>query len=312
MKIAILGAGATGCNVGGHLKIAGEQVYLIDPFQAHMDAIKNNGLVWHESDGTIHEPIFFDGATDDAKSVGVCDVVIVQTKCPFTKSAIEGHRELFDEHTMVLTLQNGMGPTDILQEYFSKDSIAYGILYSGGQILKPGHTLMLHTECNILFRRMAGGKNEICESLEAAFNRSDFPVKYDEEIDKIIWTKLGVNCMCNMLCGITRLDIKALYDIDDGYELAGEIAQEVAAVANAKGIKIKAEDIMSNRDFVRQSPYTAYPSGAQDMMHKKQTEVDFMNGAVARIGSELGVHVPVNDTIAKLARILQVSYDKQF
>ena len=52
MKIAILGAGATGCNVGGHLKLAGEQVYLLDPYKAHMDAITEKGLVWHEGDNS--------------------------------------------------------------------------------------------------------------------------------------------------------------------------------------------------------------------------------------------------------------------
>lgn len=52
MKIAILGAGATGCNVGGHLKLAGEQVCLLDPYKAHMDAITEKGLVWHEGDNS--------------------------------------------------------------------------------------------------------------------------------------------------------------------------------------------------------------------------------------------------------------------
>ncbi len=312
MKIAILGAGATGCNVGGHLKIAGEEVYLLDPFKAHMDAIREKGLVWHETNGKIHEPIFFDGASDDAAAVGVCDVVIIQTKCQYSASAIEGHRELFDDHTMILTLQNGMGPVEILEKYFKPAQIGYGILYSGGQILEPGHTLMLHTDRNILFRHLEGGKTEVFEKLEDAFNRSDFPVEYCEEIDKIIWTKLGVNCMCNMPCGITRIGIRELYTHADGYELVGEIAKEVAAVANAKGVDITADQILENRDFVCKGTATAYPSGAQDMKNKKMTEVDYLNGAVSRIGKQLGVLTPVNTTIAQLAHILQDTYDIQF
>ena len=312
MKIAILGAGATGCNVGGHLKLAGEEVYLVDPFQAHMDAIREKGLVWHENDGTIHEPIFFDGATNDAKEIGECDVVILQTKCPYSKSAIEGHMELFGENTTVITLQNGMGATEILQEYFPAERIGYGILYSGGAIIEPGHTIMYHTDRNILFRRMAGGKNDVFTHLENAFNQSDFPVEYCEEIDKIIWTKLGVNCMCNMPCGIARLDIKALYTHEDGYDLTAEIAKEVAAVANALGIPVDVAEIMANRDTVRAGQYTGYPSGTQDIMNKKQTEVDFLNGAVARIGKRVGVPTPVNATIAQLARILQGTYAQQF
>ncbi len=312
MKIAILGAGATGCNVGGHLKLAGEEVYLLDPYQAHMEAIRNNGLVWLVLDGTIHPPIFFDGAPDDAEAVGGCDVVILQTKCPYSRNAIEGHRAIFREDTTVITLQNGMGATEILEEYFPAENIGYGILYSGGAILEPGHTLMQHTDCNVLFRRLEGEKNEIFTHLEEAFNASGFPVQYCEGIDKIIWTKLGVNCMCNMPCGITRLDIKALYMDPYGSDLIEDIANEVAAVARAKGVDVSPEDILANRTFVQQGSYTAYPSGAQDIKNKKQTEVDFLNGAVARLGKKMGVPTPVNETIAKIAHILQNTYEAQF
>ncbi len=313
MKIAILGAGATGCNVGGHLKLAGETVYLIDPFQAHMDAIRERGLVWHDgADGKIFDPIFFDGAGDNAKEVGPCDVVFVQTKNPFTKAAIEGHRELFDDHTTVITLQNGLGTTDTLLEYFPAERIGYGILYSGGQILEPGHIQMLHSDRNILFRRLQGEKTPLYDELLAAFEKSDFPSYYSDDIDQIIWTKVGVNCFCNMTCGLTRLTMQKLLRHANGNALVERIVDEVVAVAHAKGVEIRAEDILTARTMALNAHSESYPSGAQDVMHKKLTEVDSLNGAVARYGRELGVPTPVNETIADLIHVIQDTYADQF
>lgn len=313
MKIAILGAGATGCNVGGHLKLGGESVYLLDPFEAHMTAIREKGLMWHDGDGvTTYDPIFFDYAGNDAKEVGPCDVVIVQTKNPFTRAAIEGHKEIFDDHTTVITLQNGLGTTDTLLEYFPAERIGYGILYSGGQILEPGHIQMLHSDKNILFRRLQGEKTPLYDQLVDACNRTNFPSQYCEELDQIIWTKVGVNCFCNMLCGITRLTMKKVFSHPDGNAIAEAIVDEVVAVAAAKGVTISAADVLHARDMCLVAPTENYPSGAQDMMHKRKTEVDSLNGAVARIGKTVGVPTPVNDVIAALAHVIQDTYADQF
>ena len=313
MKIAILGAGATGCNVGGHLKLAGEQVYLLDPYKAHMDAITEKGLVWHEGDNSkTYDPIFFDYAGDDAKVVGPCDVVLIQTKNPFTKSAIEGHREIFGDHTTVITLQNGLGTTDILLEYFPAERIGYGILYSGGQVLEPGHIQMLHSPVNVLFRRLKGEKSPVYDQLLDAFERSDFHAEYDEEIDKIIWTKVGVNCFCNMTCGITRLTMQKLLRHPDGNAVVEAIVDEVVAVAKAKGVTILASDVLHARESALASPGENYPSGSQDVMHKRRTEVESLNGGISKLGRELGVPTPVNETVARLIRVIQDNYEHQF
>ena len=313
MKVAILGAGATGCNVGGHLKLAGEEVHLLDPFKAHMDAITEKGLLWIDGDGvTKHEPIFFDSAGDDADAVGPCDVVIVQTKNPFTPAAIEGHQAIFGENTIVITLQNGLGTTDTLLKYFPAERIGYGILYSGGQILEPGKTLMLHSDCNILLRSLTGGMTPIYEQLIDSFNKSGFPSRYDEDIDKVIWTKVGVNSFVNMPSGIVRLTMQKLLRHPDGNALVERIVDEVVAVAAAKGVEITAADILHTREMALRAPVENYVSGAQDMMNKRKTEVESLNGAIARYGKELGVPTPVNETIAQLARVIQDNYENQF
>jgi len=313
MKIAILGAGAMGCNLGGHLKKGGAEVWFIDPYSEHMDAIADRGLIWISPEGKEYDPIFVDGAVNGAEEVGVCDIVIILTKGQYTRSAIEGARTLFDENTYVLSFQNGIGNVDILKEYFSPDHIGYGVMNCGGTVTEPGKSIMLKSpQKNVVFKRMEGGKDEKFEYLEKTFINGGLPVLYSEEADKDVWIKLGVNSMFNMPGGLTRLTIYQLVTNEEGDALIQNIADEVVMVAAALGVIIDKKDIMRIRDKTIELKSSQYASGAVDIKNKRSTEVEFLNGAVSAIGKKVGVSTPVNDTIATLARILQSTYEIQF
>lgn len=313
MKVAILGAGATGCNIGGHLKLGGAEVWLVDIYKAHMEAIARDGLVWTEPDGTVHPPIFFDGAVTDSTRVGSCDVVIILTKCQNTRETVKENPALFGENTTAITFQNGLGSTDILREFFPDERIGYGIMNCGGTVTAPGKTVMLRVpKDNVVFRRMAGGKNNVFAQLEETFLMGGFPCLYTEDADLHVWTKLGVNSMFNMLCGITRICLYDFITHTQGSALLDEIVAETVAVAHAADFMIDPADIYKMRDMALASKSEHYPSGAQDIRNKRSTEVEFLNGAISRKGKELGVPTPVNDTIARLARILETTYERQF
>ena len=115
-----------------------------------------------------------------------------------------------------------------------------------------------------------------------------------------------------MPCGLTRLTMQKLLRHPEGNALVERIVDEVVAVAAAKGVTITADAVLQARTMALQSPSENYPSGSQDVMHKRLTEVDSLNGAVARIGKELGVPTPVNETIAQLMHVLQDTYADQF
>lgn len=313
MKIAILGAGAMGCNLGGHLKKGGAEVWFIDPYSEHMDAIAERGLIWINAYGSTCEPLFVDGAVSNADLVGVCDIVIVLTKGSFTRAAIQNASALFDENTYVVSFQNGIGNVDILKAYFSPENIGYGVMNCGGTVTEPGKSIMVKLPLNnVIFKRMQGGKDEKFEYLEKTFIQGGLHVLYSDNADQDVWIKLGVNCMFNMPGGITRLNIYQLVTLEEGDALIQNIADEVIQVAAASGIIINKKDMMYNRDKVIQMKSEQYASGAVDMRNKRSTEVDFLNGAVAAMGKKVGVATPVNETIAMLARILQATYEIQF
>lgn len=313
MKIGILGAGATGCNVGGHLKKGGAEVWLIDTYKEHMEKIAKDGLIWVMDDGTESDPIFFDGAVHDPADCGVCDLVILLTKCQFTREAVENAKPLFGPKTTVITLQNGVGSVEILQEFFQPDRLGYGIMNIGGAMVGPGKTVMYRAPDHcIVFKRAEGGINEPFRQLVDYFHAGGMPVDYTEAADDAVWTKLGVNCMYNMPCGVIRINSYDFVMDPDGNALLEDIVDEVVAVAVAAGYSVRREDVLKMREMTIKTANKIYPSGAQDMMHKRSTEVEFLNGAVARRGAQLGVPTPINATIARMARVVERNYDILF
>ena len=90
----------------------GAEVWLLDPYKEHMDAIAKEGVTL--LDGKKFEIVAIDGAVTIASLIGVCDMVVVLTKSAFTRSAIEESKSLFDESTQVVSLQNGIGNTGAL------------------------------------------------------------------------------------------------------------------------------------------------------------------------------------------------------
>jgi len=312
MKIAILGSGAIGSFVGSGLLKGGADVWFVDKYKEHVDAINNNGLIVETKD---KKEILEAKATNKGAEAGVCDAVIILVKGPQTRNSVEEYKELFDENTFVITLQNGVGNTDILYEKFAKEKVGYGVMHIASKMIGPGHVSGILTDHNdILFRGSDKNvKPDILAEMEKIFQKGGMRAYYSTDADKFIWKKMIVNCAVNITCGLVRCTIGQFHDAKGGEELEKRITQEVIAVANAKGVDITYEEgwryyIEENLEKIR--PH--YPSSTQDVMKKRETEIDFLNGAVSRIGKIYGIPTPVNDTITLLQYALENTYSVQF
>ena len=135
MRICFIGAGALGSTIGGTLARGGAEVWLIDPFQAHVDAINAGGLRMLEG-GT--ETVVKVNACTSATQVGVeADLVIVLVKSYHTRDAIRAAAPIIGPRTVVMSLQNGLGHEDILSEEVGRDRVMAGKTYVGGVLLGP-------------------------------------------------------------------------------------------------------------------------------------------------------------------------------
>ena len=137
MKIGIVGAGAMGCVYAALMADAGNEVWAIDTWQAHVNAIAANGLRLEGASGDRTVAL---GATSDPATVGPCDLVIVATKAPQVEAAAAGARALLGPETAVLTIQNGLGSAAKVARVLGEERVIVGVVGGfGASIVAPGH-----------------------------------------------------------------------------------------------------------------------------------------------------------------------------
>ena len=314
MKIGILGAGRMGSLVAGFAAKGGAECYLIDPWKDHVDAINANGLtIYNNDDEPFTVPC---KAYTSADQVGEkMDLIIVLVMGDKTRDAVSASMCLSDDSTYCMTLQNGLGNVEVIEEYYPQERILFGIMPYGGTVLGPGKVkTLINASAESHFGPYGFEEpNEFIREFEGIMlgQGLKFYAVSKTEVNRIVWWKLAKNASGNAICGVCRLPLGPYTNCE--YTTSVEVAlfYETAAVAAAQGITLPSFDTGS-KIALDSKMYNHLPSTAQDMKSKHKTEIDFINGAVARLGDKYGVPTPYNHMITALVKIIENNYDKQF
>ena len=316
MRVGILGAGAIGSLVGAFIKQAGFDVVLVDPFEAHMKKIREEGLVIDSADGLI-DTVKMETYTK-AEDAGVVDILIVLVKTYLTEEALKGAGAMIGEgnpglHTAERT-GNGTQTAGVIPEGKSllRSFEIQQQDHRTGQIIcryqkTPGTSF--YDRCSRHRKQICGKNQKLCEGLEASGSTAAFV----DNIEYYIWSKAINNVACNALCGILRLTGGQMYDNESSRRVLEKIIREIFEVAAAKGIDLgDVDEILAKYpEYPINNIRLHYPSTAQDMIGKKKTEINFLNGAISYYGKQLGVPTPVNGTISDLVRAIEENYENQ-
>lgn len=295
MNIAVLGAGALGCAMGGTLAEAGNAVLLINRNAAQVEAIQTHGLVMRGPGGERTVRV---RAAISAAGQGPIDLVIVLVKSFDTASAMQAATALVGPDTVVLSLQNGLGHEDILADIVGRSHVLAGKTYVGGVMQAPGRIIAGTEGKETLIGELDGSVSPRAQRIAEAFNQAGLATTVSDNIMGTIWDKLLINVATGALSGITRLTYGALYKIAEVEATAIAAVQEAMDVARASGVHLSYTD--------PQAPWLKAAAGLPDdfktsMLQSLEkgsvTEIDFINGAVVRLGQRLGVPTPVNATL---------------
>lgn len=295
LKIAVLGAGALGCAIGGTLAADGHEVVLVNRNRAHVAAIRSRGLVMRQADGERTVSV---QAVIEAAGLGTMDLVIVLVKSFDTRTAMASARHLVGPGTTVLSLQNGLGHEEILSELVGRDQVIGGKTYVGGVLLAPGVVMAGVAGKETLIGEFDGRDSERVRRIADAFNRAGLQTTATTGIVGTIWDKLLVNVATGAVSAITRLTYGALYRIPELEATAVAAVEEAMAVARAQRIPL--QFATAREAWVKAAaglPDDFKTSMLQSVEKGSVTEIDFINGAVVRHGARLGVPTPVNATL---------------
>jgi 2-dehydropantoate 2-reductase len=295
LKFAVLGAGALGSAMGGVLTEAGNEVYLITRNQAHVEAIAVRGLTLRTAglDRTIEAQ-----ASTEVTAAGVVDCVIILVKSAQTREAMASAMSLLGPETIVMSLQNGLGHEDILGEVVGRNRVLAGKTYCGGQFLAPGHVICGTQERETHIGELNGEISSRVQKIADTFNAAGLLTLVSNNIMGTIWDKLLINVATGALSGVTGLCYGDLYQLPELEACAMAAVAEAMQVAQARGVKISiAEPNQAWRMAGAGLPFEFKASILQSLERGARTEVDYINGAVVRLGLQHGVPTPVNSTL---------------
>jgi len=292
MKICILGAGALGSSLGGVLTEAGLEVYLIDPWAEHVNAMNRQGLKIREGSS---ERIVKVRAATGCQGIGAADLILVLVKSYHTKEAIKNAGPIVGDQTVVLSFQNGLGNEETLAEVVGNGRVIGGRTFAGGVLLGPGHVIAGRKGKQTYIGELDGRTTERVIQIAKQFNQAGLETIISSNIIGIMWDKLLVNVATGALSGITRLPYGGLYKVKEVMDCAVEAVSEGIAVAKAMGVELTITD---PKEIWLKAAENLSPefkaSMLQDIEKGSRTEIDFINGSVVRLGEKHGIPTPVN------------------
>jgi 2-dehydropantoate 2-reductase len=303
MKICVIGCGAVGSLFAAHLAKAGEaEVWAYDVWREHTDAIRRNGLkLSGAADFTARL-----NATSDAKELPRCDYGIVATKAIHTKAAIAQTAHILDANSAVCSVQNGVGNEEIIAEHVKY--VIRGTTFPAGHPIAPGHIgYDIKGDTWIgPFEPSATPMNKV-EELAGLMTRSGMNTIAMPDARGAQWTKLIFNAATNPVGALTVLHHGAATRFPPTNQLFNDLIVEGEAVAKKLGIVLHGDP----RQLVQKgasAPGKHNASMLQDVLAKRPTEVDFMNGAIVRLGEKVGVPTPLNRAMWELIKGLERSW----
>jgi len=304
MRFLVYGLGAIGSAFAAFLKRAGHEVYAVGR-ERLIKPVKERGLkvtgIWGEFSVNL------DGVESslDRLPVGDFDVVVLSVKSYDTERALEDLQKVNFKY--LLLAQNGYGNYEKAVERFGKEKVVLSRVIFGAEIPEAGTVKITVIAAPVVIGNPDGAIPEgELKRLAEVINSAGIPTEYSSDVYKFLWDKILYNSALNPLGALLETNYGTLAKTEETRELMNRIIEEIFQVAEKKGIPLfwkRPEDYIEHF-YKKLIPPTAehYPSMLQDIRAGKRTEIDALNGAIVKLGKEVGVPTPVNEVITKLVK----------
>jgi 2-dehydropantoate 2-reductase len=307
MRICVVGCGAVGSLFAANLATLEDvEVWAFDLNRAHVDAIKQNGLQLVGAGEVLGRP----HATSDPTEIPACDFGIVATKAMHADAAIAATANAFADGA-VASVMNGVGNEETLAPHVER--VIRGTTFPAGKVLEPG-VVQWDVKGDTTFGPFEPRPIpvEAIAPLAEACTRAGMPTTAVTDARPGQWRKVIFNAATNPMGALTGLTHGRLCERPDLRAVVSGLVDEGKAVAAAQGIELDADPEELIDHAAR--PDVAYGHKAsmlQDVEARRMTEVDYLNGGIARFGRELGVPTPLHDTITALVKGVEASWEQQ-
>jgi 2-dehydropantoate 2-reductase len=308
--IAVVGAGAVGSYFGAKLARAGHRVTLVGR-APHVAAIERDGLHLEMAGATEAIRV---GASVDMAAVRSADLVLVCVKSTDTDATARAMAPHLDPAAIVLSLQNGVENAPTIAKHVAQVVLPAAV-YVAVSLPTPG-TVKHFGRGDLVIGPLdarAAGDPDVAATLQdvaAFFATADVPVTVSTNVMGELWLKLLVNCAYNAISGLAQASYGELTALPEVRAIQQAVVREVVALAQAEGVPMDTATALAAMERIAVAMPGQLSSTAQDMARHKPSEIDHLNGFVARRGAERGIPTPVNQTLHALVKLVEAGHGR--
>jgi 2-dehydropantoate 2-reductase len=294
MRFAIVGSGGLGCLFGGVLARAGADVTLIAR-GANLAALRERGLDVHLLGGErFHVDV---RSTDDPAEVGPVDAVIFSVKTYDVESAARQALPMIGAETLFLPVQNGIEAAEQIGAIVGENHVVPGVGVAGATLEQPGLVVQKGLTVRMLFGPDRATDGQRAEQIRATLCDSGITAEVSLDVERELWEKLLFALVGLGFMALTRLPLGPTLAHPETVEVVRGLMAEGVAVGHGRGVPLT-EDA-AERALGRLQAVAAQNPGARgsmyfDLIAGKRLELEAINGAVVRMGRELGISTPLN------------------
>src|SRR5436190_20819593 len=298
-RIAVVGAGAVGGYFGGMFARAGVPVVFVG--RRHFaDAVNSNGLILDKSEGP---ELIRAKATTEMSAIRDCSLILFCVQANDTSDTAKEMAPFLRTDATVVCLQNGVDNADRVRAA-ANVAVFPAVVYVAVSMPESGRVKHLARGDLII-----GQPSEKTAEIAKIFERAAIPCRISDNIEGELWVKLLRNCALNAISALGHTRYGEIAQNADAKQLMKQIIDEVLAVAQAAGIALPGigdlESGMAAAMELATQMADALSSTAQDLDRGRSTEIDALNGYIARLGDKLGIPAPVNQALFTLVKLAE-------
>lgn len=299
-NIAIVGFGAIGAVFGKAIYKAYDEGFAVVADGSRKERLETNGVI-------VNDEKIFPRVVNNNISDFKADLIIFSVKNYQLEEALNDVKGLVDEHTVLLTILNGVSARDRILDSYPNNTVLYGIAFIDAARYDKG------------VKSVNGGKivfgnndnkniSDEVSAVKKVFKKSGINHEVPEDMQRMVWKKWMINVGGNQVSAITGATYGAMLEDESTHKILREAMQEVVNIAKANNIDLSEEDIDAYDKLLPSFAHEGRSSMLQDVDAKRKTEVEYFSGTVMKWGKKSGVPTPVNDTFYYLIKSIEHMY----
>jgi 2-dehydropantoate 2-reductase len=257
----------------------------------HFKAIRENGLKVRSISGDfVVDKV---KVTDEIKNVGKVDLVLLAVKAWQVKEVARQIKDIADDRTTVMPLQNGVMAAQELAVQLNKKNIVGGLCRIISKIEAPGIIRHFGVEPFIAFGELDNQKTDRTAKIKELFDQAGIASLVADDIHVELWNKFMAICVSGLLA-VTRSPYGAVRELKETRKMMNDLLCEIYELSFGEKIRLDNKIVEKTMRLIDSYPYESTSSLTRDVMEGRPSEIEYQNGMVVRLGEKFKISVPVN------------------